>query len=70
MILITIMIRTFLSKDNVLYYQAGAGIVNASNPESENNEIYNKISALKKAIKEAQKINKSIPSYSHETISA
>ena len=65
-----IMIRTFLSKDNVLYYQAGAGIVNASNPESENNEIYNKISALKKAIKEAQKINKSIPSYSHETISA
>ncbi|MDO9000155.1 MAG: anthranilate synthase component I family protein [Bacteroidota bacterium] len=65
-----IMIRTFLSKDNVLYYQAGAGIVNASNPESENLEIYNKISALKKAIKEARKINKSIPSYSHETISA
>lgn len=65
-----IMIRTFLSKDNVLYYQAGAGIVNASNPDSENLEIYNKISALKKAIKEAQKINKSIPSYSHETISA
>jgi anthranilate synthase component 1 len=65
-----IMIRTFLSKDNVLYYQAGAGVVNASDPESEKNEIYNKISALKKAIKEAQKINKSIPSYSHETISA
>lgn len=54
----------------MLYYQAVAGIVNASNPESENLEIYNKISALKKAIKEAQKINKSIPSYSHETISA
>ncbi len=65
-----IMIRTFLSKDNVLYYQAGAGIVNASDPESEKNEIYNKISALKKAIKEAQKINKTIPSHSHETISA
>ncbi|MBA2613102.1 MAG: anthranilate synthase component I family protein [Bacteroidetes bacterium] len=62
-----IMIRTFLSKDHVLYYQAGAGIVNASDPESEMNEIYNKISALKKAIKEAQKINKTISSYSHET---
>lgn len=65
-----IMIRTFLSKDNVLYYQAGAGIVNASDANSENQEIYNKISALKKAIKEAQKINKTISSYSHETISA
>lgn len=65
-----IMIRTFLSKDNVLYYQAGAGIVNASDAESEKNEIYNKISALKKAIKEAQKINKTISSHSHETISA
>ncbi len=60
-----IMIRTFLSKDNVLYYQAGAGIVNVSNPESEKNEIFNKISALRKAITEAEKINKSISNYNH-----
>ena len=30
-----IMIRTFLSKDNTLYYQAGAGVVAKSVPESE-----------------------------------
>ena len=30
-----ITIRSFLSKNNQLYYQAGAGIVNQSNPESE-----------------------------------
>lgn len=65
-----IMIRTFLSKDCKLYYQAGAGIVAASNAESENNEIYNKINVLKTAIKEAEKINKPISSYSHETTSA
>jgi len=65
-----IMIRTFLSKDGKLYYQAGAGIVAASNAESEKNEIYHKINALKTAIKEAEKINKTLPSYSHETTSA
>ena len=65
-----IMIRTFLSKNSKLYYQAGAGIVDASNAESEKNEINHKINALKKAIKEAEKINKTISSYSHETISA
>jgi anthranilate synthase component 1 len=65
-----IMIRTFLSKDHVLYYQAGAGIVNASNADAETKEIYNKIGALKVAMKEAQQITKSIPSHNHETISA
>jgi anthranilate synthase component 1 len=45
-----IMIRTFLSKNNTLTYQAGAGIVVASDPESELQEVNNKLGALKKAI--------------------
>ncbi|HRO71050.1 MAG TPA: anthranilate synthase component I family protein, partial [Chitinophagaceae bacterium] len=45
-----IMIRTFLSRGNTLYYQAGAGIVAASKPESELQEVNNKLGALKKAI--------------------
>ncbi len=44
-----IMIRTFLSRQNTLYYQAGAGIVAASQPESELQEVNNKLGALKKA---------------------
>lgn len=52
-----IMIRTFLSKNNTLYYQAGAGIVISSNEESELQEINNKVSALKKAILQAEKFN-------------
>jgi anthranilate synthase component 1 len=51
-----IMIRTFLSKDNHLNYQAGAGIVAASNPESELQEVNNKLNALTAAIKSAEKI--------------
>jgi len=49
-----IMIRTFLSKNNTLIYQAGAGIVAASNPESELQEVNNKLGALKKAIEIAE----------------
>jgi len=45
-----IMIRSFLSKDNTLYYQAGAGVVISSNPESELQEVNNKLNALKKAV--------------------
>lgn len=45
-----IMIRTFLSRDNTLYYQAGAGVVAASQPESELQEVNNKLGALKKSI--------------------
>jgi anthranilate synthase component 1 len=51
-----IMIRTFLSKNNTLIYQAGAGIVAASNPESELQEVNNKLGALKKAIELAGSI--------------
>lgn len=51
-----IMIRTFLSRQNTLFYQAGAGVVAASNPESELQEVNNKLSALKKAISFAETI--------------
>lgn len=48
-----IMIRTFLSKGNSLIYQAGAGVVAASNPEMELQEVNNKLNALKAAIRAA-----------------
>jgi len=48
-----ITIRTFMSKDNCLYFQAGAGIVADSNEESELNEMNNKLAALRKAIEMA-----------------
>ncbi|MEO6638425.1 MAG: anthranilate synthase component I family protein [Ginsengibacter sp.] len=51
-----IMIRTFLSKGNNLIYRAGAGIVAASNPESELQEVNNKLNALTTAIKSAENI--------------
>jgi len=51
-----IMIRTFLSQNNTLTYQAGAGIVAASNPENELQEVNNKLGALKKAIQLAEEI--------------
>ncbi len=51
-----IMIRTFLSKDNTLIYQAGAGIVAASQAESELREVNNKLGALKKAIEMATQL--------------
>lgn len=51
-----IMIRTFLSRNNTLYYQAGAGVVAASSPDSELQEVNNKLSALKKAIAFAETI--------------
>ena len=51
-----IMIRTFLSKSNTLIYQAGAGIVAASVPENELQEVNNKLGALKKAVLMAQEI--------------
>lgn len=51
-----IVIRSFLSKNNVLYYQAGAGIVAASNEDSELQEVNNKLGALKRALVDAEKI--------------
>ena len=51
-----IMIRSFLSKKNVLHYQAGAGIVLDSDPEKELQEVNNKIAALRKALELAETI--------------
>ncbi|HYE54220.1 MAG TPA: anthranilate synthase component I family protein [Chitinophagaceae bacterium] len=51
-----IMIRTFLSRQNTLFYQAGAGVVAASNPENELQEVNNKLNALKRAIERAAEI--------------
>ena len=45
-----------MSKDNVLYSQAGAGIVVDSQEEKELQEVNNKLGALKKALLEAEKI--------------
>lgn len=49
-----IMIRTFLSKNHQLHYQAGAGIVENSSEESEMQEVYNKLGALNKALELAE----------------
>ena len=52
-----IMIRTFLSKNHQLHWQAGAGLVSKSNPEDELQEVYNKLGALTKAIELAERIS-------------
>ena len=51
-----ITIRSFVSKNNVLYYQAGAGVVSKSDESSELQEVNNKLGALKKAIDIAERI--------------
>jgi anthranilate synthase component 1 len=51
-----IMIRSLLSQNNTLTYQAGAGVVAASQPESELQEVNNKLGALKSAILYAARI--------------
>lgn len=51
-----IMIRSFLSRNNTLYYQAGAGIVADSQEENELQEVNNKLAALKKAVDLAKEI--------------
>ena len=51
-----ITIRSFLAKNNTLYYQAGAGIVSQSDEEHELQEVNNKLGALKQALKKAEKL--------------
>jgi anthranilate synthase component 1 len=51
-----IIIRSFMSKNQQLHYQAGAGIVSKSVPENELQEVYNKLGALDKALTLAEKI--------------
>ena len=51
-----IIIRSFVSKNHILNYQAGAGVVSGSDPESELQEVYNKLGALTKALELAEEI--------------
>lgn len=51
-----IMIRSFLSYDGSLHYQAGAGIVIDSEEHKELHEVNNKLAALKRALDHAQTI--------------
>ncbi len=49
-----IVIRSFVSKNNELKYQAGAGIVALSDPDSELQEVHNKLHALRMAMEKAE----------------
>lgn len=49
-----ITIRSFVSKNNTVYYQAGAGVVAKSDEESELQEVNNKLAALKRAVEKAK----------------
>ncbi len=51
-----IIIRSFLSKNHRLHYQAGAGIVSKSSAKDELQEVYHKLGALKKAMELAENI--------------
>ncbi len=51
-----IIIRSFVSKNHELHYQAGAGIVSESKPDNELQEVYNKLGALTKALEIAEEI--------------
>ena len=51
-----ITIRTFVSRNNELWFQAGGGIVAKSNEEYELQEVNNKLGALRKAIETAEKL--------------
>lgn len=51
-----ILIRSFFSQDNTLYYQAGAGVVAASDEHSEMREVYHKLGALTKALDKAESL--------------
>lgn len=51
-----IAIRTFLSKGNTLFYQAGMGVVAKSDVESEMAEVGNKLAALRKALEMAEEL--------------
>ncbi len=51
-----ITIRTFVSRNGELWFQAGGGIVAKSDEEYELQEVNNKLGALRKAIEAAEKI--------------
>ncbi len=51
-----ITIRTFVSRNNELWFQAGGGIVAKSNVEYELQEVNNKLGALRRAMEMAEKL--------------
>ena len=51
-----ITIRTFVSRNNELWFQAGGGIVAKSDVEYELQEVNNKLGALRKAIEKAKEL--------------
>jgi len=53
-----IAIRTALIHEGMAYVQAGAGVVADSDPESENQECYNKAAAVLKAVDSANRLRK------------
>jgi anthranilate synthase component 1 len=53
---LAIMIRSIMSKQGVLHYQAGAGVVAKSIVSSELQEVENKLAVLRKAINQASKL--------------
>ncbi|AGS33379.1 Anthranilate synthase, aminase component [Candidatus Karelsulcia muelleri str. Sulcia-ALF] len=53
-----IIIRSFISKNNILFFQAGAGIVYGSKADKELEEVNNKLMALNNAIELAKNLFK------------
>ncbi|MBO7480424.1 MAG: chorismate-binding protein, partial [Bacteroidales bacterium] len=51
-----ITIRTFVSRNNELWFQAGGGIVARSDEEYELQEVNNKLNALRRAILMAEQM--------------
>lgn len=51
-----IIIRSFISKNNILFFQAGSGIVSESKAENEIEEVKNKLMALFKSVELAQNL--------------
>ena len=56
-----IIIRSFISKNNTLSYQAGAGVVALSDAQSELEEVHNKLFALRKAMEKAENMFDIVP---------
>lgn len=50
-----IVIRSILSKNNTLYYRAGAGVVLDSDPKRETQEVHHKLGAVRRAIQKTAK---------------
>jgi anthranilate synthase component 1 len=58
--ILAIMIRSFLSINNTLVYQAGMGVVHDSDPTTEVEEVHAKLRALRLAMKRAEEISEGV----------